>query len=510
MHRSSATQQQNPSTPQQARYVHGSQHQQTTNVPRRPFIQQMQFTQQQQSGRQQQMQNFVSGTRKRRRLVDRVIMPEIRQLVPEADAYSCLLTYEQKLDALIARKRLEIQEALKRPLKIKRKLRIYVSHSFVHGKEPEHEGDEGVIPMWELRVEGRLLNEPPSVPQNPASSFNTSVSSIPALGRSGGSFSSSASSSTTIPPPLTAVQRGASTGTTSSLIQHKRKFSSFFKSLVIELDKNIYGPDNHLVEWHRTPQTGETDGFQVKRPGNMDVKCTILLLLDHQPMKFKLHPRLAKLLGIPVETRMRIIEALWQYIKTHKLQDATDHDVINCDHYLEQVFNCTKMRFMEVPQRLQQLLQQPDPLVIHHVIKWDGSSVSDNKNTACYDIEVELDDPVKQLQSTFLQSNSNYQEIMAYDQKIHEIVDNINELKHKRDFFAGFSENPQQFVQDWLISQSNDLRTLAGASVNDNELERRVEKYLQPDVQEGVYRYIYGKVQQKRFELECTLGVRNN
>jgi SWI/SNF-related matrix-associated actin-dependent regulator of chromatin subfamily D len=59
---------------------------------------------------------------------------------------------------------------------------------------------------------------------------------------------------------------------------------------------------------------------QVKRPGNMDVKCTILLLLDHQPMKFKLHPRLAKLLGIPVETRPKIVEALWQYIKTHKLQ----------------------------------------------------------------------------------------------------------------------------------------------------------------------------------------------
>ncbi len=34
----------------------------------------------------------------------------------------------------------------------------------------------------------------------------------------------------------------------------------FFKSLVIELDKDLYGPDNHLVEWHRTPQTAETDG----------------------------------------------------------------------------------------------------------------------------------------------------------------------------------------------------------------------------------------------------------
>lgn len=43
----------------------------------------------------------------------------------------------------------------------------------------------------------------------------------------------------------------------------KRKFSSFFKSLVIELDKDLYGPDNHLVEWHRTLSTQETDGFQV-------------------------------------------------------------------------------------------------------------------------------------------------------------------------------------------------------------------------------------------------------
>lgn len=33
--------------------------------------------------------------------------------------------------------------------------------------------------------------------------------------------------------------------------KQKRKFSSFFKSLVIELDKDLYGPDNHLVEVRR-------------------------------------------------------------------------------------------------------------------------------------------------------------------------------------------------------------------------------------------------------------------
>lgn len=75
--------------------------------------------------------------------------------------------------------------------------------------------------MWELRVEGRLLDDP---------------------------------------QPCNATGSG---GTTTSRPTPKRKFSSFFKSLVIELDKNIYGPDNHLVEWHRTQQTNETDGFQV-------------------------------------------------------------------------------------------------------------------------------------------------------------------------------------------------------------------------------------------------------
>ncbi|KAI1712410.1 SWIB/MDM2 domain-containing protein [Ditylenchus destructor] len=199
-----------------------------------------------QLGRQMAVQNRQN---RKRRFADKVVLPEIRTLVPEAEAYMGLLAFEQKLDGTLTRKKLDIQEALKRPMKIKKKLRIYVSHSFIPGKEPE-----------------------------------------------------------------------------------------------------------------------------VKRPGDRDVKCTILLLLDHQPMKFKLHPRLAKLLGIAMETRPKIIEALWQYIKTHRLQDSTDRDVINCDMFLEQIFKVKKMRFMEIPQRLQQLLQQPDPLVLNHMIKYSDNT----------------------------------------------------------------------------------------------------------------------------------------
>ena len=43
---------------------------------------------------------------------------KVRDLVPESQAYMDLLAFERKLDATIMRKRLDIQEALKRPMKV--------------------------------------------------------------------------------------------------------------------------------------------------------------------------------------------------------------------------------------------------------------------------------------------------------------------------------------------------------------------------------------------------------
>merc|ERR1712203_930769 len=246
------------------------------------------------------------SAKKEKKLADKILPQKVRELVPESQAYMDLLAFERKLDSTIMRKRLDIQEALKRPMKQKRKLRIFISNTSFPAKEGE--GDEGSVASWELRVEGRLIDE----------------------------------------------DKRADPSKT------KRKFSSFFKSLVIELDKDLYGPDNHLVEWHRTPTTQETDGFQVKRPGDVAVRCTILLLLDYQPLQFKLDQRLARLLGVHTQTRPVIISALWQYIKTHKLQDPHEREYVNCDPFLKQIFQAERMKFAEIPQRLNPLLHPPD------------------------------------------------------------------------------------------------------------------------------------------------------
>jgi SWI/SNF-related matrix-associated actin-dependent regulator of chromatin subfamily D len=115
----------------------------------------------------------------------------------------------------------------------------------------------------------------------------------------------------------------------------KRMFSSFFNKIFIQLDKNLF-PDEDIIEWHRTPQTKETEGFEIKRIGNQgrnsqqsrlnsdfiskETTAKILLYLDHKPPVYKVSPELAKLI-MPdnraryEDTRARIVMAIWQYIK---------------------------------------------------------------------------------------------------------------------------------------------------------------------------------------------------
>ncbi|CAC5381599.1 SMARCD [Mytilus coruscus] len=228
-------------------------------------------------------------------------------------------------------------------------------------------------------------------------------------------------------------------------------------------------------------------------------------MLDYQPPQFKLDQRLARLLGVHTQTRPVIISALWQYIKTHKLQDPHEREYINCDKYLEQIFECKRMKFAEIPGKLHNLLMPPDPIVINHVITVEGP---DARKTACYDIDVEIDDSLKQQMNSFLLTTQSQQEISNLDNKIHETVETINQLKTNREFFLSFAKDPQEFINNWLISQTRDLKTMTDVAGNPEE-ERRADYFYQPWCQEAVCRYFYGKVQQRRMEIEQALGIRN-
>ncbi len=164
--------------------------------------------------------------------------------------------------------------------------------------------------------------------------------------------------------------------------------------------------------------------------------------------------RSVRLLGVHTQTRPVIISALWQYIKTHKLQvgllkfkknyfvgffgefltfffslsflsswqDPHEREFVNCDAFLRQIFQAERMKFAEIPQRLNPLLHPPDPIVINHTIAVEDLRGPEQKKTSCYDIDVEVDDTLKAQMNSFLLSTASQQEIQSLDNKIHETV----------------------------------------------------------------------------------------
>ena len=132
------------------------------------------------------------------------------------------------------------------------------------------------------------------------------------------------------------------------------------------------------------------------------------------------------------------------------------------------------------------------------------------KRTSIYDITVEVDDNLRDQMKGFLNTSQSQSmlEVAQLDVKIHEQIEQINQQRISREFFMSFSDDPQDFINKWLISQSNDLKTMADVNGNPED-ERKAQFYYESWTDEAVCRYFYNKVQQRRSELDQVLGIRS-
>ena len=180
--------------------------------------------------------------------------------------------------------------------------------------------ETGQIPTFRVRVEGRLLDDEEDNELATNVNFGFGTEKDPAKQEA---------------TPSPARQK------------HVRKFSSFLKSIVVELDRsNDLYPEGNIIEWRRPlpmphqpvapisqppPQVVEFDGFEFERKGDVDIMCTIKMERNESPDRYRLSPQLAELLDTKEDTRAGIVMGLWEYVRKHKLQDPDERRTINCD-----------------------------------------------------------------------------------------------------------------------------------------------------------------------------------
>ncbi|KAH7528232.1 SWI/SNF complex component SNF12 homolog [Ziziphus jujuba] len=387
------------------------------------------------------MELTPAARRKKRKLPDKQIPDKVAALLPESALYTQLLEFEARVDSALARKKIDIQESLKHPAHVQKTLRIYVFNTFANQTQTSPENKNAEAPTWSLKIIGRLLED----------------------GRD----------------PVVA-------GTTQKF---STKFSSFFKKITIYLDQNLY-PDNHVILWESSRSPVLHDGFEVKRKGDKEFSAMIRLEMNYVPEKFKLSPALSEVLGIEIETRARIIAAIWHYVKARKLQTHNDPCIFMCDPPLQKVFGEEKMKFSMVSQKISQHLIPPQPIHLEHKIKLSGNCPA---GTTCYDLLVDVPLPLDKEMSAFLASTERNKEVDACDELICASIKKIYEHRRRRAFFLGFSQSPAEFINTLISSQSKDLKLVAGDASRNTEKERRSDFYNQPWVEDAVIRYLNRK-----------------
>uniref|UniRef100_A0ACD5UYM2 Uncharacterized protein n=1 Tax=Avena sativa TaxID=4498 RepID=A0ACD5UYM2_AVESA len=382
---------------------------------------------------------------KKRKLPEKQLPDRVAALLPESALYTQLLEFEARVDAALARKKVDIQEALKTPPSLQRTLRIYLFNTFANQAPrtiPPPKTAEP--PTWSLKIIGRVLEDGTEL--DPAGVVPKHNPMYP-------------------------------------------KFSSFFKRVTIGLDPSLY-PENPVITWENARSAAPQEGFEVKRKGDKEFLANIRLEMNYNPEKFKLSQPLMEVLGVEVDTRARVIAALWQYIKAKKLQNPSDPSYFMCDPQLKKVFGEDKMRFAMLSQKISQHLAPPPPINLEHKIKLSGNGAN---SSACYDILVDVPFPLQKEMTAFLANTEKHKDIEACDEVISASIKKIHEHRRRRAFFLGFSQSPVEFINALIASQSKDLKLVAGEANRNIERERRADFYNQPWVEDAVIRYLNRK-----------------
>jgi len=387
-----------------------------------------------------------AGARKKRKQNEKQqIMKQVASFIPESALYMKLLDMERRMDATLDRKKLDIQETLNQPDKVTGTLRMYIFNT--HANQAQSEASEppaaNAPPFWTLYLCGRLLDHPLADNLDP----NDPVTGSPV------------------------------------------QFTQFLKSVHIQLDPHQYPGSYGDVLWDSEKSEASSDGFEIKRCGTSDVNLKVTLAVASGAERFQLSDELAALLGVKVDTRAKIIAALWSYIKVHKLQSNGDPGIVDCNAPLAAVLGEKRFKVTTLAAKVMLHLRDPDPIVLDYTLRVTG-----RPEVACFDIQVDVPRVGADrayLGDLFARIQNKGEEVARHNRNISSAINKINDAKRRRMFFLGFSHSPVDFINGLVASQSRDLRTMAAGDAQDFEYERRSDFYKKPWVEDAVMRYMH-------------------
>jgi len=269
-----------------------------------------------------------------------------------------------------------------------------------------------------------------------------------------------------------------------------QKFTAFLKSAIVHFPPESSGGDDVVVEWHKSPGNEVTDGVEIEQPAGTGAEARLSLALEYSPPRFQVSEALRKLLVMDpeVETRAKVLEHVWLYIKAHQLQGESRTKIVN-DEEFKKLFGCDTMDVSSLLRRIDEHLAPPAPIEI-------SAKVGDRDQ--CYDVQVEVQSQHMIDANQFLtKMNGELKtQIDSLDNEIGHLVAKIADHRIKRQFYQCLHTAPVDFINDLVASQVRDQCAKTGEDIPRGSEEKNTANFRKGWVLEATQRYLGIKASQ--------------
>lgn len=254
--------------------------------------------------------------------------------------------------------------------------------------------------------------------------------------------------------------------------------SDFAKRVFFETENNV-----EVGEWSASKIAGSqpVDEFVITRTSPLPTVARIHLSLDADPPIFRLHPKLATLLGLEHETMLNIVSRVMAYVAQHSLQDADDRRYINCDQELHDILGAARIAVCHIQKLIEKHIDVCEAFVVPYELGiQSGAKVYESI------IDTHRDSGTA---SICIPPTSDE----IFDVETMNVLRKVNIARTRHQFFSRLANYPREFLAEYLASQTNDMRVLqqgGGLSHASREEVARARLWQQPWVEEAVASYV--------------------